>query len=63
MHRRTLSLAHNADFESIEDTAVRAPLEARNLMMGAELILKGDDILDAAQLLVMARDFNKRDFL
>ena len=63
MHRRTLSLAHNADFESIEDTAVRAPLEARNLMMGAELILHSDTIPDAAQLIAMARDFNKRDFL
>ena len=34
MHCRTLSLAHNADFESITDDMVRARLEARNLMMG-----------------------------
>ncbi len=63
MHRRTLSLAHNADFESIEDVTVRAPLEARNLMMGAELIHNAETIADPAALVAMARDFNKRDIL
>lgn len=63
MHRRTLSLAHNADFESIEDVTVRAPLEARNLMMGAEIILKAETIADPTALVAMARDFNKRDIL
>ncbi|SNY90233.1 5'-methylthioribose kinase [Cohaesibacter sp. ES.047] len=63
MHRRTLSLAHNADFESIEDTAVRAPLEARNLMMGAELVMTCDTLPDMTALASMAQDFNKRDFL
>lgn len=63
MHRRTLSLAHNADFEEIEDTAVRAPLEARNLMMGAEIVLNAETIADPAALVAMARDFNKRDIL
>ena len=63
MHRRLLSLAHNADFEEIEDPAKRAPLEARDLMMGAELILKAENIPDADALADMARDFNKRNFL
>lgn len=63
MHRRTLSLAHNADFEEIEDVSVRAPLEARNLMMGADLILKAETISDASALVAMARDFNKRNIL
>ncbi|PLW77239.1 S-methyl-5-thioribose kinase [Cohaesibacter celericrescens] len=63
MHRRTLSLAHNADFETIENTAVRAALEARNLMMGAELVLNRDTIPNATGLVAMAQDFNKRDFL
>ncbi|WP_420412158.1 S-methyl-5-thioribose kinase [Roseibium sp.] len=63
MHRRTLSLAHNADFEEIEDTTVRAPLEARNLMLGAELIQKSETIPDAKTLTDLARDFNKRNFL
>lgn len=63
MHRRTLSLAHNADFENIEDVTVRAPLEARNLMMEAEIILKAETIADPTALVAMARDFNKRDIL
>ena len=30
MHRRCLSLAHNADFEQIEDITLRVKLEARS---------------------------------
>lgn len=63
MHRRTLSLAHNADFEEIKDNTVRASLEARNLMMGRELILTSDQILDAGTLVALARQYNKGDFL
>ena len=44
MHRRILSLAHNADFEEIADTCMRASLEARSLMMGRDLILERGDI-------------------
>lgn len=63
MHRRCLSLAHNADFEVIEDLGLRARLEARNLMMGRELILQSDRLADAAALCAMARDFNERTIL
>ena len=63
MHRRCLSLAHNADFENIEDPGARAPLEARNLNMGAQLILQASAISDASLLIGMAEDFNKRDVL
>ena len=63
MHRRTLSLAHNADFETIEDTSVRAPLEARNLMMERRLILERNTIADAVDLTALAREFNGEDFL
>ncbi len=63
MHRRTLSLAHNADFEDIEDTAVRAPLEARNLMMGRDLILRRAEIADVGELCALARKYNGEDFL
>ncbi|GGA26116.1 S-methyl-5-thioribose kinase [Neptunicoccus cionae] len=63
MHRRCLSLAHNADFETIEDTTVRAPLEARNLQMGAELVLKTDTLKDAKALIALARTFNARNIL
>ncbi len=63
MHRRTLSLAHNADFEDIENTAIRAPLEARNLMMGRELIMRRAEIADAGALCDLARKYNGENFL
>ncbi|MEM7301600.1 MAG: S-methyl-5-thioribose kinase [Pseudomonadota bacterium] len=63
MHRRVLSLAHNADFEEIEDTSVRAPLEARNLMMGRDLIKNRASVPDSAALLAMARRYNSEDVL
>lgn len=64
MHRRTLSLAHNADFEDIADTAIRAPLEARNIMMGRELLRAGGDALPNPRALTdMARHFNEENFL
>lgn len=63
MHRRCLSLAHNADFEDIEDVSLRAALEARNLMMGADLIRRADQIASAVEVCQMAQDFNKGDFL
>ena len=63
MHRRCLSLAHNADFEEIADVAVRAKLEARNLMMGAELIHNADRLECARAVCDMARDFNGKDIL
>ena len=61
MHRRCLSLAHNADFEEISDVTVRATLEARNLAMGAYLILNAADIEGPAALLDIARDFQRKD--
>ena len=63
MHRRCLSLAHNADFEEIADVALRARLEARNLMMGAALIHDADSIADAQAVCTLARDFNRKDVL
>lgn len=63
MHRRTLSLAHNADFESIEDITVRAPLEARNLMMGRELILSRFKIKDARELNSIARRWHNEQVI
>ena len=63
MHRRTLSLAHNADFEMIEDKVVRASLEARNLMMGRDLILNNQEIEDAHTLTQLVRQYNMMDIL
>ncbi|MEP4198689.1 MAG: S-methyl-5-thioribose kinase [Aliishimia sp.] len=63
MHRRCLSLAHNADFEDISDEALRAKLEARNLKMGAALIHGADTLADVAALQAMARDYNRGEYL
>ena len=63
MHRRVLSLAHNADFEEINDTGKRSQLEARNLMMGRELILNSKMIKNATELTTMARKFNSENYL
>lgn len=63
MHRRILSLAHNADFEMIEDTSVRAPLEARNLEMGRQLVLTRSDITNVEALIALAHSFNTKDIL
>lgn len=61
MHRRILSLAHNADFESITDTGLRARLEARSLTMGRDLIL--DRPADPATLIARARATHTKDIL
>ena len=63
MHRRVLSLAHNADFEEISDTKKRSQLEARNLMMGRELILNSKTLKNASELTTMARKFNSENYL
>lgn len=63
MHRRCLSLAHNADFEDIGDPAVRAPLEARNLMMGKDLIMSAERLTDMGSVLRLLREFNERNVL
>lgn len=63
MHRRVLSLAHNADFEEIEDIKIRAPLEARNLIMGRELVLKRKSIRIVKELTTMAYRYNSEKHL
>ena len=63
MHRRCVSLAHNADFETIEDTGLRARLEARNLAMGTHLVLNAEKISDINAVIDLARSFNREEFL
>ena len=63
MHRRCLSLAHNADFEDIADIALRARLEARNLKMGADLIHQADTLQDAGAVQELARRHNRGEYL
>ena len=63
MHRRVLSLAHNADFEEIEEVKLRAHLEARNLMMGRELVVNRKSIKNSENLKEMARRYNSETYL
>jgi len=63
IHRRILSLAHNADFEDIKDEIIRSRLEAKALMMGKELILNREAINDTNALSIIARRFNQGSFL
>ena len=63
MHRRVLSLAHNADFEEIVDAGVRAPLEARNLMMGREIVLDRGAVGDVRSLTALAGKYNSETHL
>ena len=63
MHRRILSLAHNADFEEIPDTHVRSKLEARTLMMGRQLILERNQIKDVEAIQMLARKYNSEKHL
>lgn len=61
LHRRILTLAHNADFETIEDTAARAKLEARSLDLGRAILLKRPSNVD--ELIALARETNAKDLL
>jgi 5-methylthioribose kinase len=55
MHRRILGLAHVAEFESIEDPDVRAPLEARSLRLGRALVLNRQRLAGMERVAQMAR--------
>jgi len=56
MHRRILGLAHVAEFDSIEDPDIRAPLEERSLRLGRDLVLRRRQITDIDTVLAMARE-------
>ena len=60
IHRRILGLAHNADFELIEDRDLRAKCEARALYFGRHLILDRGSIqsIDEANGLADTLDRN-----
>jgi 5-methylthioribose kinase len=56
MHRRILGLAHVAEFDSIEDADIRAPLEERSLRLGRDLVLRRRQITDIDTVLAIARE-------
>jgi len=55
MHRRILGLAHVAEFDSIEDPDIRAPLEARSLRLGRDLVLARRSITTMDEVRAKAR--------
>jgi 5-methylthioribose kinase len=55
MHRRTLSLAHNADFETIQDATQRGELEAQNLRAGVRLIIERHCIEDVNAMMAVVQ--------
>ena len=59
MHRRVLSLAHNADFEEIEDPAVKVALETQNLRVGQALIKTAATVADCRQLHALVRSLTE----
>jgi 5-methylthioribose kinase len=61
IHRRILGLAHNADFETIEDETVRAACEARALELGRRLVLGRHRIADMAEVTAMTRQVAGED--
>lgn len=61
MHRRILGLAHNAEFEDIEDEAARARLETRALNHGRHLIMNRARVPGIGNVLDQARYFNQEN--
>jgi len=59
IHRRILGLAHNADFESIEDTALRASCESKALKFGRHLAVNRHRIQSMADLASLAERLEK----
>ena len=63
MHRRTLGLAHIAEYDEIADDATRASCEARGLMLGRALAVGRADINGMAEVLDLARRINQEDYV
>lgn len=59
IHRRILGLAHNAEFETIEDENLRAACEAKALRFGTSLIINNKYAVDLEQAVMLARDFDE----
>lgn len=59
MHRRILGLAHNADFETIEDTAIRAGCERKALELGRHLMINRATLLTIDAINELAKDIEE----
>jgi 5-methylthioribose kinase len=63
MHRRILGLAHNADFETIEDTDVRARCETKALRFGRHLAVNRRRIQGIAEINALAERLEKESVI
>lgn len=59
MIRRTLSLAHIAENDAIEDESQRASCEARGLDLGRHLVVNRGQMIDITQVNDLAQQINK----
>jgi 5-methylthioribose kinase len=59
IHRRILGLAHNADFEKIEDEELRASCEAPALKFGRHITVNRNDIQSLAELDALAEALDR----
>ena len=59
MHRRILGLAHNADFERIEDEELRASCEAPALKFGRHITVNRNEIQSLAELDALANALDR----
>lgn len=55
MVRRIVGIAHNADFERIEDAAARAVCEGRGLRLGRTLLVQCTELLSIEAVCAAAR--------
>ncbi len=60
MIRRTLSLAHIAENDTIEDEALRADCEGRGLRLGRAILVKRNDFADMNSVIDMARAIGQK---
>ncbi|MDW5317263.1 S-methyl-5-thioribose kinase [Rhizobium sp. PL01] len=63
MHRRILGLAHNADFETIEDPDVRARCETKALKLGRHLAVNRRRIHSIAEINALAERLEKESVI
>ncbi|TDK50666.1 S-methyl-5-thioribose kinase [Antarcticimicrobium luteum] len=63
IHRRTLGLAHIAEYDEIADDAARAACEARGLMLGRTLAVARAQFTGMEEVLDLARRTNQEDYL
>ena len=59
IHRRILGLAHNADFETIEDRELRAACETRALKFGRHIAVNRERIHGLDEINVLAERLEK----